>query len=64
MDRYTKFILTVIAVGIIGINISIYGDFIVSPASASRLEAPQKIAICDAENYDQCIRIQYGTFKN
>ena len=35
MDRYTKFILTMIAVGIIGINFQLFGGDIISKAEAS-----------------------------
>ena len=35
MDRYTKFILTIIAVGIIGINFQLFGGDIISEANAS-----------------------------
>jgi len=35
MDRYTKFILTVIAVGIIGINYHMLGGQIISEANAT-----------------------------
>ena len=34
MDKYAKFILTVIAVGIIGINFHLFKDEIISPAYA------------------------------
>ena len=34
MDKYTKFILTVIAVGIIGINFQLFGGDIISKANA------------------------------
>jgi len=34
MDRYTKTLLTIIAVGIIGINIHLFGDKIITPAHA------------------------------
>ena len=34
MDKYTKFILTVIAVGIIGINFHFFKNEIISPAHA------------------------------
>mgnify|MGYP006950236613 CR=1 FL=1 len=34
MDKYTKFILTVIAVGIIGLNIHFFKDEIISQAHA------------------------------
>jgi len=35
MDKYTKFILTMIAVGIIGINFQLFGGDIISKAKAS-----------------------------
>ena len=34
MDKYTKFILTMIAVGIIGINFHLFGGDIISKAEA------------------------------
>ena len=34
MDKYTKFILTMIAVGIIGINFHLFGGEIISKAEA------------------------------
>ena len=34
MDKYTKFILTIIAVGIIGINYHLFGGEIISKAEA------------------------------
>ena len=34
MDKYTKFILTIIAVGIIGINFQLFGGDIISKANA------------------------------
>jgi hypothetical protein len=34
MDKYTKFVLTVIAVGIIGLNIHFFKNAIISPAEA------------------------------
>ena len=35
MDKYTKFILTMIAVGIIGINYHLFGGDIISKAEAT-----------------------------
>ena len=35
MDKYTKFILTMIAVGIIGINFQLFGGDIISKAEAN-----------------------------
>ena len=37
MDKYTKFILTLIAVGIIGINFQLFGGDIISKANASHM---------------------------
>ena len=34
MDKYTKFILTVIAVGVLSLNIHFFKDEIISPAHA------------------------------
>ena len=34
MDKYTKFILTVIAIGIIGINVQLFKDDIITTANA------------------------------
>ena len=47
MDKYTKFILTIIAVGILGVNFHLFKDGIISPAHAS--SQIQYIAICNAE---------------
>ena len=35
MDRYTKFVLSIIAVGIIGINIHLFSNKIITNANAS-----------------------------
>jgi len=47
MDKYTKFILTMIAVGIIGINFQLFGGDIISSAKASHGGGVHKIAICN-----------------
>ncbi len=39
MDKYTKFILTVIAVGVIGLNIHFFKDVVITPAYAGTYEA-------------------------
>ena len=44
MDKYTKFILTMIAVGIIGLNYCLFKGGIVSPVHAASNEV-HKIAI-------------------
>ena len=55
MDRYTKFILTTIAVGIIGINYHLFNGDIISEANASSHEI-HKIAICN-ENGSRCATV-------
>ena len=55
MDKYTKFILTIIAVGIIGLNYHLFKGEIVSPVHAASNEV-HKIAICD-EYGSQCAGI-------
>ena len=56
MDKYTKFILTMIAVGIIGINFQLFGGDILSSAKASHGGDVHKIAICN-EYGSQCAGI-------
>lgn len=46
MDKYTKFILTLIAVGILGINFHLFKGDIVGEAFASSHQV-HKITICD-----------------
>jgi|TARA_B100002003_G_scaffold39978_1_gene35500 hypothetical protein len=46
MDKYTKFILTMIAVGILGLNYHLFKGEIVSKAYAANNEV-HKIAICE-----------------
>ena len=46
MDKYTKFILTMIAVDILGLNYHLFKGEIVSPVHAASNEV-HKIAICD-----------------
>ena len=48
MDKYTKFILTMIAVGILGLNYHLFKGEIVSPVHAASNEV-HKIAICNSE---------------
>ena len=55
MDKYTKFILTMIAVGIIGLNYHLFKGEIVSPVHAASNEV-QKIAICSS-NGSACASI-------
>tara|TARA_B100000315_G_C14094234_1_gene370647 strand:+ start:278 stop:496 length:219 start_codon:yes stop_codon:yes gene_type:complete len=46
MDKYTKFILTMIAIGILGLNYHLFKGEIVSPVHAASNEV-HKIAICN-----------------
>ena len=45
IDKYTKFILTLIAVGVIGINFHLYSGSIMKDAYAA--SHVQKVQICD-----------------
>ena len=45
-NNYTNFILTVIAVGILGLNYYMFNGKIISEAKAAS-ESVQKVAICD-----------------
>ena len=47
MDKYTKFILTMIAVALFGINYHLFSGDIISSAKASHGGGVHKIAICD-----------------
>ena len=57
IDNYTKFILTIIAVGIIGINFHIFNGTIINEANADNHKI-HKIAICDLNG--NCSRISDG----
>ena len=46
MDKYTKFILSIIAVGIVGINYHLFKGEIITSANAAN-DKVHKIAICD-----------------
>ena len=46
MDKYTKFILTMIAVGILGLNFHLFKGEIISEAQAASGQI-HKIAICN-----------------
>ena len=49
MDKYTKFILTVIAVGILGLNIHFFKDEIISPAHAVEFHKHKAFEVYDLE---------------
>ena len=57
MDKYTKFVLSIIAVGIIGINYHLFKGEIISPAHASG--PVHKITICD-EYGGNCAKVTSG----
>ena len=59
MDKYTKCILTIIAVGIIGINFQMFGDNIISPAYAN--SPVQKVQICDSSG-EKCVSLSTDMF--
>ena len=62
MDKYTKFILTMIAVGIIGLNYHLFKNEIITNANASSHEV-HKIAICN-ENGSICAQLtEFGYLK-
>ena len=62
MDKYTKFILTTIAVGIIGINYHLFSGDIISKVEAASGEV-HKIAICN-EHGSKCVGLtEFGFLK-
>ena len=58
IDKYTKFLLTLIAVGIIGINFHLFKGSVVKDAFAANQQV-HKIAICN-EKGSSCADIRYG----
>ena len=54
MDKYTKSILTIIAVGIIGLNIQMFDNSIITSAHAVT-EIP-KVQICDSSG-EECVSV-------
>ena len=59
MDKYTKFILTMIAVALFGINYHLFSGDIISSAKASHGGDVHKIAIC-SESGKSCAAIKSG----
>ena len=47
MDKYMKFIFTIIAVGIIGINFQLFNGDIITKANAGMNANLTKVQICD-----------------
>ena len=52
MNRYTQFILTVIAVGLIALNIQLFKDDIVSKANATESHMHNQFEIIGFKNHD------------
>ena len=63
MDRYTKTVLSIIAVGVLGINYHLFKGEIISTANASSHNKVNKIAICD-ENGSYCASALGGLMVN
>ena len=61
MDKFTKGILTVIAVGIIGLNVQMMncGGFI---TKAHAFEKPQKVQLCGSLGMD-CVTVYDGKMR-
>ena len=57
MDKYTKFILTMIAVALFGINYHLFSDGIISPAYAQ--DGVVKMAIC-TKSGSRCSDVRSG----
>ena len=58
MDTYTKFILSIIAVGILGLNYHLFNGEIMNQAHAASNQI-HKIAICEPGT-NRCARISEG----
>ena len=61
IDKYTKFLLTLIAVGIIGINFHLFKGSVVKDAFAANHQV-HKITICD-EDGKECMTIRYNRLR-
>ncbi len=57
MDKYTKFILTMIAVALFGINYHLFSGDIISSAKASHGGDVHKIAIC-TDDGNRCVNVK------
>ena len=58
IDKYTKFILTLIAVGVIGINFHLFNESFVKEALANT--SIQKVQICDGVWENDCVSVYQG----
>ncbi len=63
MDKYTKTVLSIIAVGILGINYHLFKGEIISTANASSHDRVHKIAIC-SESGSFCASTLNGLMVN
>ena len=61
IDKYTKFILTLIAVGILGLNFHLFKGDVVKNAYAS--SGIQKITICSESGFTCGVGTGYSSFK-
>ena len=61
MDKYTKFILTMIAVALFGINFHLFSGNIISSAKASHGGDVHKIAICNESGFKFADIEEYGS---
>ena len=50
MDKYTKFILTVIAIGVFVLNFHLFKSEMISPANAEN-NSVQKVVLCNSSGY-------------
>jgi len=51
MDKYTKFVLTLIAVGVLGLNYHLFKGEIITSAYADKAKV-HKIAICNPSGFN------------
>lgn len=62
MDKYTKFILTVIAIGVLGLNFHLFKSEMISPANAAN-NSVQKVVLCNSSGYNCAGITPNGYFK-
>ena len=62
MDKYTKFILTVIAIGVFGLNFHLFKSEMISPVNAAN-NSVQKVVLCNSSGYNCAGITPNGYFK-
>jgi|TARA_B110000914_G_C15145308_1_gene301385 hypothetical protein len=62
MDKYTKFILTIIAIGVLGLNFHLIKGEIVSPVNAAN-NSVQKVVLCNSSGFNCAGITPNGYFK-